>query len=164
MEEINWSYLAGFFDGEGNIFLCTSARRYKDHYNLSAQPRVTISNSHLKGMQKIRDFLKENNIKCSWYKQKRGLNKHGIMRNIPCYQVIILAWASLEILVDNLISLCIIKKERLLLMKQAIDLHKTIPYGKTKEFIPQFKKIGYEISRRNATRRERKENNLIRQS
>lgn len=147
--EVNWSYLAGFFDGEGNVYLRISKRRYKDHYNPFAHPRITFSNTNTNGMQKIREYLKGQGITTSWYSQKKVKGK-------PLHHLIICAWDSLENFVLNLIPLSILKTEQLHFLKEAIELHKKIKRGETKAFIPEFEKLGYEISKRSGTRSEKK--------
>ena len=71
---MDWQYIAGFFDGEGCIFIssrkdiCTYPSRHNKSYNcLHRMVRITLSQNDIEVLEKIQEFLTLNNIISSIY-------------------------------------------------------------------------------------------------
>lgn len=54
-KSISWQYIAGFFDGEGNIYLFRDSHRERARIQISQKKRYVLD--------KIKEFLKEQDIK-----------------------------------------------------------------------------------------------------
>ena len=64
---MNWSYLAGFFDGEGCV---QKNKNQTGRY----YPYLDITNTNTKVLEEIRAFLELNKIRCKVNKQWRNNN------------------------------------------------------------------------------------------
>lgn len=103
---MDWSYLAGFFDGEGCICI-----RYGQHSRVTFQ----ITNTDEEVLGKIKDFLAKNNFSSKIYRKK-----------IPCqkdrFDLIISNHIVVEPLLRKLSPLLVVKRGK---AEEAIELVKT---------------------------------------
>lgn len=66
--EISWQYIAGFFDGEGCIYQATKHGRQLGHF------RLTITQTEIEVLEKIKGFLEHQGIKSRLNHIDRGGN------------------------------------------------------------------------------------------
>jgi intein/homing endonuclease len=59
--DMNWDYIAGFFDGEGNV-------HYMKRKSGSYAGRIGITQSDTESLDEIKKFLNKNKIDCGVYK------------------------------------------------------------------------------------------------
>ena len=110
---MNWNYIAGFFDGEGNI-----------HITKSRVVRIFIYRNTVEVLEEILYFLEKYNLSC----------KIKLRRNRNCYQLQIIKRDSVEIFLSYMIKRCIVKKKK---VQEAIQFLKNKPRRHTKPFLPQ---------------------------
>jgi len=97
---LNWSYIAGFFDGEGTIYQDGKTGYWK----------LSISNSNKEILKKIRSFIKSGNI----YIEKRSKN--------PVYRFHLNDQRFILKFVENILVFSTVKKE---MLKKALNSIKT---------------------------------------
>lgn len=91
---MDWSYIAGYFDGEGHVSLHQMNRGGK-----SMQRALTWYNSHLESLESMRDFMG-----CGSIGQKAGTNK-------PVYTLCITRRSELVPVLNELIPRLIVKRD-----------------------------------------------------
>ena len=105
---MNWSYVAGLFDGEGSVGFVKSE---------SIHPFFSISTTSPTLIEKLTQFFKENGISSSSHISKVALGKTGL--------IAVQSWDGTEKVVKALMPFVYEKHLQLLIFKQGIDLHKT---------------------------------------
>lgn len=103
---MNWSYVAGFLDGEGSITSSASLRR-PIHY------RVSIVNTHEETIKQLISFLDSEDIKSLTIIKRRRNPKHK-----PCYVVDVNKISEMIKFLERVEPYCITKKEAL---KKALE-------------------------------------------
>lgn len=88
---MNWEYLTGFFDGEG----CCNI--YKDRHVF-----IQISNTDLRVLKEIQDFLKAGKIRSKQRERKK-----------LCYDLIIHRWQDCLRIAENILPYSIVKHQAL---------------------------------------------------
>jgi len=117
---MDWSYVAGFFDGEGGIHI--GFNRSKTRGKLYIIPRVQLSlaGTHQKSIKAIFEFLLSQNIACGFFTQ--------ITERKPEYTVKITLVSPMKMFIDAMEPLLIIKQDSLAFFKEALIIfnqHKT---------------------------------------
>lgn len=96
---ITWGYVAGFFDGEGCVYI-HHAKRF-----------IIFTNASLRALREIQAFLKAGRI----------YRKHpDSQRRKTCYWLHILAVEDLRRIVPKLIARCYVKDRQLVRLQKAI--------------------------------------------
>ena len=140
---MNWDYIAGIFDGDGhgNLFIKqpnTSLQRY----TTSPLIEMAVSGGVI---VPLRDFLTERGV----FPQKR---KYGYTTTTTNHwgsakYIKIGSWKGVKTFCENVIPRCYIKKERLVLLLNAVKLREKIIKDKrhNEEFISYFDYYRHEI-------------------
>jgi len=98
-DRVNWSYVAGFFDGEGSIFLRQNYKKATAKF-----PVIAFSNTNLEVLEKIRNFLNAGHIN-----QKKE-NRRGYKKN---YVLAVTDYKNSLRIAKELSSHCIVKRKAL---------------------------------------------------
>jgi len=99
---MDWQYLAGFFDGEGNIYL---------QQGKSKGIQVTLHNTDYQILKEIRDFLHERGIKASLTKDK-GKHRNGYSRKELWKLLITNQWDARKFF-KNIMPMARVKREKI---------------------------------------------------
>lgn len=113
MHVLNWNYIAGFFDGEGNI-----------HIANTRMVRIFMYQNTVEVLEEILYFLEKYDLSC----------KIKLRRNRNCYQLQVLKRDSVEKFLSHIVDRCIVKKDK---VKEAIEFYKNKPRRHTKPFLPE---------------------------
>lgn len=127
---MDWSYIAGFFDGEGGFHLeLAQDNRGK---KTSIQPKVLISFTSIDGktLDLIVDFLKSHGIIAHNYHITRKKDYEEIKRK-PYYTIRILDIKSMRMFVMKMEQYLMIKKESCEIFKEGLAFWETAHVNKT---------------------------------
>lgn len=106
--EMNWNYIAGFFDADGSVLILHDKRRDKTYFQLS------FANTNIEVLERIKKFIKTGNI----YRDAKKPNcKQGYNLKIPKHQAV-------RRIARELIPRTIIKKSKLISAVEAIKARK----------------------------------------
>lgn len=105
---MDWSYLAGFIDGEGSIVIYTKPRK---------RVIINIPNTHLESINEIKRFLKVGNVHT--YKRGKDHWKPYSLYHISSHKEV-------KEILTNLLPYLIIKKQKAL---QAIKMIEETDWG-----------------------------------
>ena len=145
---MNWSYIAGLFDGEGHFSICLSSSSRKSS-DTSVRIIASISGENEKKMQLIKNFLNEGGIFTSfgtyytdYYSKNIGWQK-GKATHLQ-----ISSFDGVTLFVNNIYNYLIFKKPQCEIVMRALKLKKdlkAIGRGKIKENIYQFDELRHEL-------------------
>lgn len=110
---MNWDYIAGLFDGDGNGTISFCRSRYS--YSVRIMVKLAVSDEV---MIPLLNFLKEENV-ISY--SKEVYNHYGKTKYLEIYKK-----NSVEIFVKGLLDRCYIKKKGLVILWEALQLKKRI--------------------------------------
>lgn len=127
---MDWSYIAGFFDGEGgfHLELAQDNRRKK----LSIQPKVLISftSTHGETLDSIMDYLKSKGITAHNYHIIRKKN-YGNIKRKPYYTIRIIDIKAIRMFVTSIERYLIAKKQSCDVFKQGLVFWEIAHINKT---------------------------------
>ena len=95
LDETQWAYFAGIFDGEGSIAFLTSKNGYKI-------PRIDISNVNLELIETLQQLLKTGNI----YKMTLVKNRQ------QCYHFYIQQHKAIYLILSKFLPYLIVKRSK----------------------------------------------------
>lgn len=132
---MNWSYVAGLFDGEGCVAIANSGGKN----SVSVYVRCNLGCSQKLAYALI-SFLKLQNISTSPYCIRK--NHLGITGELHIY-----GWRNVENFSINVFPFSIEKKESLSLILKATELHTTIKANGDRyiDYMPEFDEIRHAI-------------------
>jgi hypothetical protein len=135
-EQIKWSYIAGFFDGEGSAMILTIKRKREGVFRFRAV--VKISQKSIELLEILREMLGFGTV----------VKTHGT----PCLQIN--GSAKLQSFIKLIGPYCILKQKQLLLLENLLKLqhHKNTRYSK--EEMVEMIKLRDEVHRLNAQNRD----------
>ena len=142
MGKLNWQYLAGFFDGEGTVYLsrCNKKRPNAHTFAFGIKPTISICNTKKDLLIAIKNFLLSEEIKTAGPYENRGTFTIGVY-----------SWDSAQRFIERIIGYSILKHNQLEILSKAIKLHEEIKQGRQrakglKEYYGYFEKLSREIS------------------
>ena len=121
-EQMDWRYLAGLFDGEGNITIISNPKTHSRGISV-----MVLSQSEGNGGKELSDavavFLRGNHMLGTHvYVMKAGTDKRGVTRQ-TCYTLRIGNKWDARMFFDHLRPFCVIKKPQI---ERALEFIKTL--------------------------------------
>lgn len=119
--DISWEYLAGLFDGEGNICIQNNPKSSSRGISIMVFSQSEGNNADILANSVI-NFLKSEGITRPHYYIYNREDKRGYKRQ-PCHMVLIQNKWDAKIFLERVKNLCIIKKEQI---DNALEFIKTL--------------------------------------
>jgi len=116
---MDWSYIAGFFDGEGGFHIVYGRSKRKGSLYLTPRMVVTFSSTNKEILDLIVDFMLSQEIKCKNYCHMRKKDYGGIKRKIA-YSIRIAQPKDMRIFVSCIEPFLIEKKESCKIFKECL--------------------------------------------
>ncbi len=113
--DISWDYVAGLFDGEGNVNLAFGWRQGMNGKHAWPIAKWTISNSNETLIKAVYLFLRENGF------ERVRFYSHAEKNKRTMHMVRISKWEELEKISKTLVNLTIVKKPALEVMIQICE-------------------------------------------
>ena len=111
---MDWSYVAGLFDGEGSVSFIASKPPLRNAYTLNL--RMSISASYESTRLALQEFLEENGIGSFTFASN---NPFGIS-----IRVTVIGWKNCEKFCNAMLPYVIEKKRHLEIVSRILELHK----------------------------------------
>jgi len=126
---MNWDYVAGFFDGEGCMYIAFN--RYTRNGKRCCNPHVQIifTNTDKIALEAIADFLHAHDVKCGLYCCHRNKIWKGAYNAKDLYSVRITSHESMATFVNAIKSKIISKNEKMQTVENALLYIQTARHG-----------------------------------
>jgi hypothetical protein len=137
---MDWSYVAGFFDGEGHVSVISTRHRWKTY-------SVSMANTHKPTCLRIARFLRQRGIQVSFYPQKGTGHSWK-----TCWKIAVTDRFSAHRFLKSIEPLCLTKRKAVRGVIAFIETRDWALWHSRAEFLRAYKLYGTGLSLRDVER------------
>ena len=128
---MNWSYIAGFFDGEGGFHIGFARSKKNEKAYLTPRVVVSFSSTNKETLDKIAEFMLSNGINCKNYCMLRKRDYGGIKRK-TAYTIRISQPKDMSVFVQFIEPFLLEKKESCQIFRECLDFWEKVHEGRSR--------------------------------
>jgi hypothetical protein len=137
---MDWSYVAGFFDGEGHASVVPTKRHWKTY-------SVSMANTHKPTCLRIARFLRQRGVRVSLHPQKRSRRSWK-----TCWKIVLTDRSSARRFLKSIELLCLTKRKAVRRVIAFIETRDWALWHSRAEFLRAYKLYGTGLSLRDVER------------